>query len=76
MVDSIVGIMARAFEVPKESITVNSSQSNIENWDSLHHIKMIVLLERELNIEIPDEDVTNMVSYKIIETIINECKKL
>lgn len=69
-------IMAKAFEVPAESITESSNQDNIETWDSLHHIKMIVFLEREFDIEIPDELVGNMVSYKLINTVVNECISL
>lgn len=74
MSDSIKAVMAKAFEVPVESITEQSSQDNIETWDSLHHIKLIVFLERELDITIPDEKVGNMVSYKLIKTIVDECK--
>lgn len=66
--------MARAFEVPVEEITDHSSQDSIETWDSIHHIKMIVLLEREFDITIPDDKVGNIVSYKLIETIINGCR--
>lgn len=74
MNERIKKIMAKAFEVPVEEITTNSSQDNIETWDSLHHIKMIVFLEREFDITIPDNLVGNMVSYKLIESIINGCK--
>jgi acyl carrier protein len=70
MSDRIKEIMAKAFEA---EIDDNSSQNNIENWDSIHHIKMIVFLEREFDITIPDEKVGNMVSYKLIKEVINEC---
>ena len=65
-------IMAKAFEVPQESISDSSSMDNIETWDSLHHIKLIVFLEREFDIEIPDDRVGNLISYSLIEALINE----
>jgi acyl carrier protein len=74
MNERIKKIMAKAFEVPVESLTDYSSQDNIETWDSLHHIKMIVFLEREFDITIPDNLVGNMVSYKLIESIVNGCQ--
>jgi acyl carrier protein len=65
--------MALAFEVGTEAITEQITQDDIENWDSLHHIKLIVLLERAFDIEIPDDRVGNMISYSLIETVVNEC---
>ena len=72
MSDKIKEIMARAFEVPIESINEQSSQDTIDTWDSLHHVKMIVFLEREFDVEIPDDEVGNMVSYKLIESAIKK----
>lgn len=72
MNEIIQQVMAEIFEVPAESITKDSNQDNIEGWDSLHHIKMIVALERKFDITIPDEEVTNMISYKFIEQVINK----
>ena len=66
-------VMASAFEVPLEQIKETSSQDTVENWDSLHHIKMIVYLEREFNITIPDDKVGNMISYKLVEAVVNGC---
>jgi len=34
---------------------------------------MIVFLEREFDIVIPDEKVGNMINYKLINSVINEC---
>ena len=73
MNSKIQEIMAQSFEVPVKDITVNSTQDNIDNWDSIHHIKMIVFLERAFDITIPDEDVGKMVGYKLIELVVNKC---
>lgn len=73
MSDRLRKVMAEAFECPIEQVTVNTNQDNISNWDSLHHIKMIVLLEREFDIEIPDEKVGNMISFELIKSVVDEC---
>jgi acyl carrier protein len=73
MDEKIKAVMAKAFDVPIEHITDDSDQDTIENWDSLHHMKMIVFLEREFNITIPDDMVGNMISYKLINSVIIDC---
>lgn len=67
--------MAKAFELPIEQINEYSSHMTIDTWDSLHQIKLIVFLEREFDISIPDEVVGNMISYKLIKAVVDECTK-
>lgn len=71
----IVKVMSAVFEVPREEITDVSSVDNIESWDSLKHLNLILSLEEEFNISIPDEEVGNLMNYKLIELIVNECRK-
>lgn len=68
-------VMSAVFEVPIETITEESSTDNVENWDSLRHLNLILALEEEFGISIPDEDVGNLVNFKLIELVINEQSK-
>jgi acyl carrier protein len=68
-------VMSVVFEVPLELILEDSSNDNIENWDSLRHLNLILALEEEFDVSIPDEDVGNLINYKLIELIINELLK-
>jgi acyl carrier protein len=68
-------VMSAVFEIPVESITDEASSDNIENWDSLRHLNLILALEEEFDVSIPDEEVGNLVNYKLIEIIINELVK-
>lgn len=67
--------MSAVFEVSVTDITDNSSVDSIESWDSLKHLNLILALEEEFNVTIPDEEVGNLMNYKLIEIIINECRK-
>lgn len=71
----IIKVMSAVFEVPASEITSTSSVDSIESWDSLKHLNLILALEDEFNVSIPDEEVGNLVNYKLIEMIINECGK-
>jgi acyl carrier protein len=68
-------VMSAVFEVPIESIADDASSDNIENWDSLRHLNLILALEEEFGISIPDEEVGNLVNYKLIELVINDLLK-
>ena len=65
-------VLSTVFEVSVESITDDSSSDTIENWDSLRHLNLIIALEEEFNVVIPDEEVGNMVNFKLIELVLNE----
>ena len=68
-------VMSAVFEIPLESISDDSSYDNFENWDSLRHLNLILALEEEFEVSIPDEEVGNLVNYKLIELIINDLLK-
>ncbi len=68
-------VMSAVFEIPLESISDDSSYDNIENWDSLRHLNLILAIEEEFEVSIPDEEVGNLVNYKLIELIINDLLK-
>jgi acyl carrier protein len=68
----IYQLMSNVFEIPVEEISEDSSLDSIESWDSLRHLNLILAIEEEFGITIPDEEVGNLVNYKLIELIINE----
>jgi acyl carrier protein len=71
----ILEIMSSVFEVELSKLNEDSSIDNIENWDSIRHLNLILALEEEFNITIPDEEVGDLVNYKLIEYIVNEQSK-
>ena len=68
-------VMSAVFEIPVESIADDASSDNIENCDSLRHLNLILALEEEFGVSIPDEEVGNLVNYKLIELVINDLLK-
>jgi acyl carrier protein len=68
-------VMSAVLEVPLESIMDDASPDNIENWDSLRHLNLILALEEEFGISIPDDEVGNLVNFKLIQITINELVK-
>ena len=70
--EKIINVMSLVFEVLESEINEDSSVDTIEKWDSIRHLNLILGLEDEFGVTIPDEEVGNMVNFKIIYHVINE----
>ena len=68
----IYQLMSNVFEIPIEEISEESSLDSIPSWDSIRHLNLILAIEEEFGVTIPDEEVGNLVNYKLIELTINE----
>ena len=65
-------IMSTIFEIDINTINDKSSFDTIENWDSMNHMNLIVALEEEFNIQFSDDDIENLLNFKLIKFIIKE----
>lgn len=70
--ERIKDVMSAVFEVDADSINEESSQDNIENWESIKTLDLIVALEEEFGVTIPLEEVGNMTNFKYIKLMIEE----
>lgn len=65
-------VMAAVLEIETTEINENSSMDNVKQWDSLHHMNMVLALEEEFSVSIPDEDAANATSYRLIVLVLGE----
>ncbi len=65
-------VISAVLSVPPSSINSDSSKDNIEGWDSLKHMNLILALEEEFQITIPDEEAGNLTSYPLIKLVLEE----
>lgn len=70
--ERIKDVMSAVFEVDADSINEESSQDNIEGWESIKTLDLIVALEEEFGVTIPLEEVGNMTNFKYIKLMIQE----
>ncbi len=68
MFDKIKEIVADKLSVDENEITLESSFIEDLNADSLDIVELIMALEDELDMEIPDEDVEN---FKTVGDVVN-----
>jgi len=67
MEDKIIKIMENILE---EKINTTSDQKHCENWDSLHHLNLILELELKFNVEFEPEEISKMTNVKKIIDIL------
>lgn len=72
MENRIKKVMSAVFEIPNIEINEESTMDTIEPWDSLKHMNLVIALEDEFQITIPDEEVGNLVSFSLIKLIVGE----
>jgi len=72
LADSIRNVMARVFGVELVCIGDNASPGNIEQWDSLRHMNLVLALEDEFNVRFPDDQVEQLISFPLIELSLRE----
>ncbi len=65
-------IMGAVFETPMDLINIESNQDNLDNWDSLKHLGLVVALEEEFDVVFPIEEIGNLTSFKLIAIILKE----
>ena len=74
MESRIKKVMSNVFNIDIDSINNDTSPDNVENWDSLKHMNLIVALEEELEFEFENQEIVDSMNYALIVNIVNEKK--
>jgi acyl carrier protein len=65
-------LLSKIFEVPLNDISDNATPDTIETWDSLRHMSLVIALEQAFNVELSDDQVVEILSYKLIKIVLEE----
>ena len=65
-------VLSRIFNVNPDQISDDASPDTIENWDSLRHMTLVLALEEEFGVEFTDDQVVEILSYKLIKIVLKE----
>lgn len=72
MKDKIKNIMSAVFDIDKDTIGDDASTTNLENWDSINHMNLVLAIEEEFNIVFDDEEIVQITSLKSIESTLGK----
>lgn len=70
--ERIKDVMSGVFGIDSDTLNEESSQDNVEGWDSIKHLDLIVSLEEEFGVSIPIEEVGNLTNFKYIKLTLEE----
>jgi acyl carrier protein len=64
----VLEIVSEVFNFDLNQLTVNHSRDDIESWDSIGHLQLILRIESELGIKLKTSEI---VSIKYINDLVN-----
>lgn len=72
MDERIKKVMAAVFGIETAQINDGLSPDNLEKWDSLTHMTLVVALEEEFEVKFSEEEILEMMNYALVKEIIRE----
>jgi acyl carrier protein len=63
-------VMASVLNIDAATIGENTSIDTIESWTSLRHMNLILALEDEFRVSIPDDEAANITDYPLIRLVL------
>jgi acyl carrier protein len=70
--DKLKQVMAAVLRVPAAEIDDQTSPDSVEAWSSLAHLDLILAIEEEFGVTIPDEEVGDLTSYRLLRLTLDE----
>ncbi len=70
--DKLKQVVADVLEVDPATIGADFSMDTVEQWDSLRHMTLVLSIEDEFGISIPDEEAANITSWPLIRLVVGE----
>lgn len=64
--EKVRSVLASVLKISEEELPLDASMDMIESWDSLRQLTFILVLEDELDIEIPDSNVQFLTSIPAV----------
>tara|TARA_B100000287_G_C20318031_1_gene656621 strand:- start:204 stop:440 length:237 start_codon:yes stop_codon:yes gene_type:complete len=65
-------LVSTVFEIKIDEIDDSTSPDTVEKWDSLKQLNLAMAIENEFEITLSPNDITDMLSYKLIKQILLE----
>ena len=75
MEQKIIEIIARILEVDIEEIEMDTAIGDLPEWDSLHHLQIIVELQKEFDIKYSQEDLAELEDVSDLVALTKEMKE-
>jgi acyl carrier protein len=68
----IAEIMAMLFEYPVEQITLTTSMDDIDMWDSIQHLNLVLMLEENYSVNFSPKEIERMTDVERVVSMLQE----
>ena len=65
-------VVADVFDVAPEKVSAKTSRDDVETWDSVNVVHLIMALEAEFGVTITDDDTADLLSVELIVALLAE----
>jgi len=72
LAERIRKVMGDVLGVDQATISDEATPGNIEQWDSLRHMNLVLALEDEFGIRFRDNQLEQLISFRLIELNLRE----
>jgi acyl carrier protein len=72
MRDRVRQAMANVWNVPADEIPEDADTTSLPEWDSLRHLELMLELEMSFDVQIPADEVPELISIGAIEEALRE----
>lgn len=70
LLDRVRQIASDILQVPADRLGPESSPQQIDSWDSVHHLNLVLALEQEFDVQLDPEDIDQMTDIaQIVSTL-------
>ena len=70
--EKFINILSEILKIETNEIKNDITPDDIENWNSINHLKLVARFEELFNIEIDSEDIAEMDSFGAIQDILKK----
>ena len=70
--EKLKNVIATVLNVDVSRIDANASSDTIDSWDSLRHMNLVLALEEEFGVSLPDEEAANATSYPLLVLVLQD----
>jgi len=65
-------VLADVFKIDIQTINDDTSVDNVEKWDSLNHLNLVLALEEAFDISFTEEQTIEILNYPLIKMVLQE----
>jgi acyl carrier protein len=66
IVERVLRVVSAVLDVPLSTLHSETSSDDIERWDSLGHLNLIMALEGEFGVQFSEDDLTDLTSIPLL----------